>query len=332
TTTDNREGCASRDTGLWRQNPLDARWSALTPPLNVTTAKGCVRAQISALAAPAQSHTIFASTFHDGLLRSDDMGDHWKVVDAPLLPKELLAVATTPAFPQAVFVAGWDLNLYASTDSGTSWTQINGSMTCRSRAQGVTLPATLKVGALLATADTIYVGTDRIGSLYPSAEDGLYASTDAGNCWKLIDSAGKRYIYRALAQIPGTKDEILALTYDTLAASKGEAKYHLWRLLGDHGRTSPLWESLYVVQTIAVTPGPEPTWYAAGNLGDVYRGPLEAKGAVEALHPFAFQARCFFGGCFAGLAPDSQAGPPLLLMNARVYRRALVPWYRRLWP
>jgi nitroreductase len=333
TDTDSTQGCASPDTGLWRRAAAGEPWVLLAPPLEFTTAKGCQRAAIMAFAVDrAAPQTIFAATSDRSVLRGDHGGAQWSPVTSTGLPSQTLAIAVTPAFPGTLFVSGLSAGVYRLRAGASAWERLDGAQFC-AEPNSANLPASLKIRALLGVDRALYLGTDQPIGLRPGPDDGVYASYDGGNCWKRLDSASGRYQYKALAWVPGHEEELLALTYDTLAASKGEAKFHLWRLSAARGRTASIWDSLYTVQAIYVAPGQPAIWYAATNLGQVYRGDLDSPSAsAVALHPLAFNLRCFLNKCQAALAPDADPSTPLLLMESHVYRWASVPWYRRIWP
>lgn len=329
-TTTDFVGCNALDTGLWRSADQGATWEAIPAPLEfLHPSLGCVLAAITDFAhAPTDLRRIYATTTHVGLLRSDDGGENWFRIEADVLPKNLQRVVIVPHNPDHVFVAADEVGLYRSFDGGSNWERLDGAHTCAGGTEGQTgLPEMLDVGAMLAAADRLYVGTYSRLTLYPGPADGLYVSHDEGNCWHMLHDAEGRYKYLALADVPGTRD-LLALTLDS-AAQWGSADIHLWHLQGTQGQAKTLWESRYPAVTVHVETGAPPTWYVATDVGGVSRGSL-GKAGWERL---PLLTRCVLPpSCFTDLAPDFDPGPPLLLAGDRVFRLGTVPWHRRLWP
>lgn len=232
-----------------------------------------------------------------------------------------------PDNPDHVFVAADEVGLYRSFDGGSNWERLDGAHTCAGGTEGQTgLPEMLDIGAVLSTADGLYVGTD-VRLAYPGPADGLYVSHDEGNCWQMLHDAEGRYQYLALADVPGASD-LLLLTLDS-TAQWGSADIHLWQLLKPHGQAKILWETGLTPVTVHVDVGTPPMWYVVTNEGKACRG-SPGKTGCESLPRVT---RCMLPPtCFTDLAPDFELGPPLLLADDRVFRLGTVPWYRRLWP
>jgi photosystem II stability/assembly factor-like uncharacterized protein len=107
---------------------------------------------------------LFAATNYAGIYRSNDSGKHWTAASDGLGVSNIYSLA----FSNGTLFAGTRQGVYLSHDSGTSWYP-----------SYVGLPFNLLVGALAASGDTVFAGTDAYG---------LYRSTDLGNTWHTDDS------------------------------------------------------------------------------------------------------------------------------------------------
>ncbi|NJM40340.1 MAG: TIR domain-containing protein [Anaerolineae bacterium] len=220
-TTTDTAFCQPSDPGLWRSKDGGTAWQPVDAPLTFTLpTQPCVRAMINAFGLdPDRPQRIYAATSHVGLLRSDTNGQTWARVGhtsttQPLDTDELSHVVVVPDQIDNLYVAGASQGVFRSHDGGQNWQRLDGATTCQA-GNGVSLPPTFVVGAMLATTQTIFVGSDKpSGQLYPRTEDGLYESDDGGNCWQRLDNALNRYGYIALSDVPGHPDDLLMLTFD----------------------------------------------------------------------------------------------------------------------
>jgi hypothetical protein len=188
----------------------------------------------------------------------------------------------------------------------------------------------MSVGALLVTPEKVLVGT---GNPFKPADthmpSGLYASVDGGDCWEQVDDGEGHYQYVTLTYAPAAPGQpVLVLTKDWWK----DGLNNLWRL--DMASPVPqrgqLWTYDHRVVAVLAEDGANPGWYAATNLGEVVRGSLDVPSQVERLPRIT---RCMLPPtCDMALAPDTGAGPPLLLAGGRVFRLTSGPWWRRVWP
>jgi hypothetical protein len=345
------KGCALVGQALWRSADGGASWQAINAPLRAAAGgQTCVAAAIADFGHAASTpQTIYAATTNAGLLRSTDGGVGWARVGAGALPDELAHVAVAPADARLVWAAGTRGGLFRSRDGGLSWDRVDGVGACAGGAGP--LPAAFVVGALLATADTLYAG-DWLDSsqpgIYPGPAAGLYASRDDGVCWQQIDSAEGRYGYVDLKQVVGAPDQLL-----TLVRSYQEAEdrypYELWLLVAGQGRSRRIWASCHTA--FGLVAGPRVgAWSVATWIGSVSTDLVDApvRGAASPCQsPLATLAgqdtvggtllppvrRCAIPPlCHSDLAADDRRAEPLLLMGDRVYRLGRVAWPQAVWP
>jgi photosystem II stability/assembly factor-like uncharacterized protein len=118
-----------------------------------------------------EDHTIFVGTEHDGVLRSDDGGDHWVSANPGLLDLTVLALALSPRFDvdRTGFVATAS-GLYRSRNGGKSW-------------RAVALPGDEPAVQSLAISPSF--GDDRL-VLAGTEADGLLRSDDGGTTWEVV--------------------------------------------------------------------------------------------------------------------------------------------------
>jgi photosystem II stability/assembly factor-like uncharacterized protein len=108
-----------------------------------------------------QNELVFAAT-DLGLLKSDDLGEHWLLADLPASIAAIALYAPQPSAGRLLVKASG--GLYISNDFGDHWTQL-------------TFP--LPTGDI----NDVAVGPGDTGTLFVATRVGLYTSTDAGATW-----------------------------------------------------------------------------------------------------------------------------------------------------
>jgi hypothetical protein len=346
TATDARD-CKIVGEALWRSTDAGHSWKPVYAPLRGgVPGSACIPAAVQDFGhGPTAPQVIFAATSNVGLLRSADSGEHWVRIGADGLPETLARVVIAPADPELVFVAAVEDGLFRSSDGGAAWERLDQPEVCfRRTGQGASLPAAFPVGAMIMRGQELVVGQKRPDTIgvYPQPTDGIYTSWDGGNCWTRIDDAQGQYSYRALVAISNAADEWLTITYDHKTGLE-EPSYQLWHVQRGVGRTRVLRHFCGPVQALTVVPGQTETWYAAGQNGQVYTGPVRSSAEVRVPWcgiPFDSAGvgrslpairRCVFG-CESDLTADVSGRAPLLLMGERVYRFERVTWLQAVWP
>lgn len=345
-------GCESAGQGLWRSADGGASWQSVNAPLrSVAAGQACLAAAIVDFAhSAAAAQTIYAATTNVGLLRSDDAGLTWVRVGQGGLPAELARVTVAPGDGRRVWAAGARGGLFGSRDGGASWERLDGADRCP--ADGEALPAGLVIGALVATADALYIGTwldNWKPGIYPGPEAGLYVSRDGGICWLRADDAEGRYGYAALQEVTGRPGQLLVLV-KSYQAGEGVYPYELWLFVAGQGRIRRLWATCRAAAGLLAGPGVA-AWSVATDAGQVTTGSVDepagfATAACQSVlatlfgndaiggRPWPPVRRCALPpGCLSSdLASDDQGTGLLLLAGDRVYRPDRVPWPQALWP
>jgi photosystem II stability/assembly factor-like uncharacterized protein len=143
---------AGTEVGIFRSTDLGGTWIAASNGLGTATVK----------ALTAAGSTLFAGTSGDGIYRSLDSAGHWIQVK-PGLTVTSLCVQAFPYAGTTIFAGTYDPGgVFASTDNGSSWHQVDSGLT-NSHVMTLTLIGT-----------TLYAGTDG---------GGVFRSDDFGKSW-----------------------------------------------------------------------------------------------------------------------------------------------------
>ena len=181
-----------QNTGeLFRTRDGGHRWTAL---------EGMHGQSVRSLAlAPSDSKTLVAGTL-EGVFRSNDRGDSWKLISPPNHPdiKNIQSVAFDPKTPDTVYAGTWHL-AWKTTDGGASWHQINRGMIDDS------------------DVFSIIVDKNQPNVVYASACSGIYRSEAAGELFSKVQgipSSARRT--RVLKQDPNLSNIVYAGTTEGL--------------------------------------------------------------------------------------------------------------------
>ncbi|HVZ23622.1 MAG TPA: hypothetical protein VG871_21260, partial [Vicinamibacterales bacterium] len=134
---------------------------------------------------PSDPWTFYVATAHGGLMKTTDNGASFSSLTGSEPITSTGAVAVAPSNPKVIWLgtgeandrnsAGWGTGVYRSTDGGSTWTHV-GLESSRSIARIVVHPT---------NPDVAYAAV--VGDLWnPSAERGLYKTTDGGKTWTAV--------------------------------------------------------------------------------------------------------------------------------------------------
>jgi RHS repeat-associated protein len=184
------------------------------------------------------SNTVYAGTWSDGALKSNDGGASWTPINNGLIANDVYALAADPVASDHLF-AGTEMGLFVSNNGGANWSRPTG-----------TLPGSA-VSELIFVGDILMVVTDlglyrsgndgaswstptvdlppaRInvllagspgGTVYAGTALGLYKSTDHGDTWTPVGTGLTDKDVHALAIDPADANHMVAGTTDGLFVS-----------------------------------------------------------------------------------------------------------------
>jgi photosystem II stability/assembly factor-like uncharacterized protein len=113
---------------------------------------------------PSDPTILYAATFNQGVLRSQDRGETWAPVNEGIRNFLIPQIALHPEDPQILYAASWGGGIYKSEDGGNSWKEAN---------RGLENTAVWGIA--------IHPETPRI--LFSGTATGIYRSEDGGNSW-----------------------------------------------------------------------------------------------------------------------------------------------------
>ncbi|MDQ3695647.1 MAG: hypothetical protein M3464_18820 [Chloroflexota bacterium] len=151
----------------------------------------------------ADDGVVLAGTLEDGVLRSDDRGEHWKRWNFGLLDFSVYTITPSPAFAQDdTLLAGTETALFKSENGGRSWRE-------------TTFPESAAPVLALTVDDrgTLWAGTDG---------HGIWHSTDDGASWYRADDGA---IEDAVNSFVVTKHLMLAVLPEAILASHDQGRH-----------------------------------------------------------------------------------------------------------
>jgi photosystem II stability/assembly factor-like uncharacterized protein len=158
---------------------------------------------------------ILAGTLEDGVLRSDDRGDHWRRWNFGLLDLSVYCLAPVPDFgTNETIFAGTETALFKSENGGRSW-----------RETSFPEPAPPILALAINQRGEIWAGTER---------HGVWQSADNGETWR---RSGADVITSPVNHLVLGERRALAVLPDAIAVADGHGRD--WRIafadLGDDG-------------------------------------------------------------------------------------------------
>jgi hypothetical protein len=224
----------STGSGVWKSTDGGAHWA--TANVSLPGAAGA-RPEILSLAVdPADSSTVYAATYGNGVWVSTNAAGSWSA--SPNGMRDIRVAALLVASSPTIYAGTYGGGVYVSGDGAASWAKSNEGLRAA------------MVGAVL--ADPFLSGV-----VYAATTDGLSVSADAGESWSEPGSGLPAVTASAIGLVNGHAG---ASSPTLLAGTLGAGLYQS----GDHGGTwtasSGLADSY--VSSLAVDPSDPGTVYA----------------------------------------------------------------------
>lgn len=175
------EQAASLSISADRQSIAVAPSAALkVASLGPTTVSGRM---ISLAVDPANENAAYAGSASGGVWKTTDMGRNWTALNTRLSSMHIGALAIDPVNNKVIYAGTGETympgddwayaGIYVSTDSGATWTLLNGT-------------ADLKLSAV----SSIAIDPKNTARIYVSGNTGIYATSDRGASWKKLPLEG----------------------------------------------------------------------------------------------------------------------------------------------
>jgi photosystem II stability/assembly factor-like uncharacterized protein len=127
---------------------------------------------------PRRPEVVYAGT-DAGLYRTDDGGNHWTLLDAPMTGSTVWSMAIDPVEPRAMFAGTGTPSkpgIYRSTDAGQSWEHLPVEIAADCPAVGIPRPTGIAIDPL--DHRRVWVGLE---------VDGVRYSRDGGDTWTKVN-------------------------------------------------------------------------------------------------------------------------------------------------
>ncbi len=114
---------------------------------------------------PTEPNTIFAATSHYGIIRSEDRGQHWSLINKGFKSLTHHQIVVHPQNPDVLYAGAWGGGMSKSVDGGNSWQEINTHL-------GDT------------AVNSIALHPKDPNRIYIATESGVFRSTTGGMDWE----------------------------------------------------------------------------------------------------------------------------------------------------
>jgi photosystem II stability/assembly factor-like uncharacterized protein len=160
---------------------------------------------IRALAAPPEEPKRLIVGTDAGCFRSENGGDTWEPIDAPMTGMHVWSLLIDPRRPERIFAGTSPPAIFRSDDGGKRWKQLP-----------VTLAQECAGGAVIPRVTCIIPDTERPEGVYAGVEiDGVRRSEDGGETWTTHNEGLTTLDIHGLAALPaagGAPPRLVATT------------------------------------------------------------------------------------------------------------------------
>jgi uncharacterized repeat protein (TIGR01451 family) len=145
-----RESIEFTDRAVFKSTDAGATWTGVTLP-SLSYVPWILGPRALAID-PANTSTLYAGTYVDGILKSSDSGATWTFANSGLIGRSVPALAIDPANPATLYAASE--GVFRSMDAGSTWTPVN---------NGLVSPAVTALALDPTGPTTLYAGLSQGG-------------------------------------------------------------------------------------------------------------------------------------------------------------------------